>query len=107
MNTAQQNYTEKQTEQLLNLYAELGTEGLDQIAEKLQKPVRSVRSKLVREGVYVPSPKTPEKKNGVSKKEMLNTLQSMVGFDTTGFSGSTKEALSSLIVYLKTHDSQA
>lgn len=108
MNATQQNYTEQQTEQLLNLYAQLGTEGLEQIAEQLQKPVRSVRSKLVREGVYIPAPKAQDKKNGTSKKEMLNTLQSLVGFDTTGFSGSTKEALSSLIVYLKTHeDSQA
>jgi hypothetical protein len=104
MNAAQQNYTEEQTQQLLNLYAQLGTDGLDQIAEQLQKPVRSVRSKLVREGVYVPAPKPQDRKNGTSKKEMLNTLQSLVGFDTTGFSGSTKEALSSLIVYLKTHD---
>lgn len=104
MNATQQNYTEQQTQQLLNLYAELGTDGLDQIAEQLQKPVRSIRSKLVREGVYVPAPKMQDRKNGPSKKEMLNTLQSLVGFDTTGFSGSTKEALSSLIVHLQTHD---
>jgi len=104
MNAAQQNYTEQQTQQLLNLYAELGTDGLDSIAEQLQKPVRSIRSKLVREGVYVPVPKTQDRKNGPSKKEMLNTLQTLVGFDTTGFSGSTKEALSSLIVHLQTHD---
>jgi hypothetical protein len=105
MNNAQQNYTEQQTTELLNLYAQLGTDGLDQIAEQLQKPVRSIRSKLVREGVYVPAQKLQDRKNGPSKKEMLNTLESLIGFDTTGFSGSTKEALSSLIVYLKTHDS--
>lgn len=98
------NYTDEQTEKLLNLYKELGTEGLEDIAVQLEKPVRSIRSKLVREGVYVPVQKTPNRKNGVSKKEMLNTLQDLVGFDTTGFSGSTKDALSSLINYLKTHD---
>ena len=104
MTNSQQNYNEEQTQQLLQLYNELGTDGLDDIAEQLGKPVRSIRSKLVREGVYVPALKTQERKNGTSKKEMLNTLQTLVGFDTTGFSGSTKEALSNLIVHLKTHD---
>ncbi len=98
------NYTDEQTEKLLDLYKELGTEGLEDIAIQLKKSVRSVRSKLVREGVYVPAQKTPNRRNGISKKEMLNTLQDLVGFDTTGFSGSTKEALSSLINYLKIHE---
>jgi hypothetical protein len=97
---AQQNYTAEQTSQLLALYEQLGTEGLDQIAETLKKPVRSIRSKLVKEGVYVAAAKTDSKKNGPSKKQLLNTLESMVGFDTTGFSGSTKQVLADLIVYL-------
>jgi hypothetical protein len=104
MANSQLNYTEEQTKQLLQMYTEVGTEGLEDIAAQLGKPVRSIRSKLVREGVYIPALKMQDRKNGISKKEMLNTLQELVGFDTTGFSGSTKEALSSLIVYLKTHD---
>lgn len=104
MTAAQQNYTEEQTEQLLELYHKLGTDKIEDIADQLGKPVRSVRSKLVREGVYVPPQKLPDRKNGPSKKEMLNTLQELVGFDTTGFSGSTKEALTTLIVYLKNTD---
>lgn len=106
MTNTQQNYTEEQTEQLLQLYEEFGTEGLDQIAELLQKPVRSVRSKLVKEGVYIPAPKQQARKLGPSKKDMLNDLETLVGFDTTGFSGSTKEALSNLISYLQTHNDQ-
>ena len=100
----QQNYTAEQTQQLLTLYQELGTERIDEIAELMKKPVRSIRSKLVKEGVYVPAQKQDNKKNGPSKKELLNTLETIVGFDTTGFSGSTKQVLADLIVYLdKSH----
>jgi hypothetical protein len=106
MTTTQQNYTTEQTEQLLQLYDEFGTEGLETIAEQLQKPVRSIRSKLVKEGVYIPAPKLQPRKLGPSKKDMLNDLETLVGFDTTGFNGSTKEALSNLIAYLQTHNDQ-
>ena len=47
------NYTAEMVEQMVSMYNELGNDGLDQIAAELDKPVRSVRSKLVREGVYV------------------------------------------------------
>jgi hypothetical protein len=104
MPTTQQNYTTEQTEQLLQLYEELGTDGLEQIAEVLQKPVRSIRSKLVKEGVYIPATKAQERKLGPSKKDMLNDLEALVGFNTTGFNGSTKEALSSLISYLQANN---
>lgn len=100
MSETQKNYTTDQTQQLLELYTSLGTEGLDEIATVMKKPVRSVRSKLVKEGVYVPSPKQDTKKSGHSKKQLLNTLESIVGFDTTGLTGSTKQVLADLIVYL-------
>ena len=100
MSETQHNYTNEQTKQLLQLYNELGTENIEQIAEMMKKPVRSVRSKLVKEGVYVPAKRQDQKKNGPSKKELLNELQQIVGFDTTGFSGSTKQVLADLIVYL-------
>lgn len=100
MSETQQNYTAEQTQLLLELYSEHGTQGIEVIAQTLNKPVRSVRSKLVKEGVYVPAPKSESKKNGPSKKQLLNTLEDLVGFDTTGFSGSTKQVLADLIVYL-------
>lgn len=70
------NYTSQMVERMLARYEELGNEGLETIAAELGKPVRSVRSKLVREGVYVASPKAPKaaKVEGPSKKELLNTL---------------------------------
>jgi hypothetical protein len=83
------------------MYAELGKEGMEQIATALGKSERSVRSKLVREGVYVAAPKTTavRKDMGPSKKDLLNQLESIVGFDVTPLQGATKEGLQSLIAY--------
>lgn len=100
MSETQYNYTSEQTQQLLSLYSEMGTERIEEIAELMKKPVRSVRSKLVKEGVYIPAKRQDKKKNGPSKKELLNDLELIVGFDTTGFAGSTKQVLADLIVYL-------
>ena len=72
-------------------------DGLEDIAETFGKTVRSIRSKLVREGVYVATPKGPAvKADGPSKKELLRELESK-GFDTEGFEGATKIALSRLL----------
>jgi hypothetical protein len=84
-------------DQMISMYNELGNDGLDQIAAELDKPVRSVRSKLVREGVYVASPKkAAAKQDGPSKKEILRDIES-VGFDVSGFEGATKAALTRLM----------
>lgn len=93
------NYTDAQVEKLVNMYQSLGNEGLDEIATALNKSVRSVRSKLVREGVYVASAKPSKvaKDLGPSKKELLNELESIVGFDVTGLTGATKEAIAQVI----------
>lgn len=94
------NYTKEQLDTLKSMYGELGNEGLDQIAETLGKSTRSVRSKLVREGVYVATPKVATKKDtGPTKKELLNQLEDMLGFDVTPLQGATKEGIQSLIAY--------
>ena len=91
------NYTAEMVEQMVSMYNELGNDGLDQIAAELDKPVRSVRSKLVREGVYVASPKKAAvKQEGPSKKEILRDIEA-VGFDVSGFEGATKAALTRLM----------
>ena len=51
------NYTDEMVTKMLDMYEQLGNDGLDEIAEAIGRPVRSVRSKLVREGVYVATPK--------------------------------------------------
>jgi hypothetical protein len=96
------NYTEAQVEQLHNLYAELGSANLDSIAEKLGKTVRSVRAKLVRDGLYcAPEKATTAKSTGASKKEILREFET-TGFDPAGLEGATKEALVRVLNHIRT-----
>src|SRR6056300_645770 len=91
------NYTAEMVSSMIEMYSELGNDGLDSIADSLGKSTRSVRSKLVREGVYVASPKTAAmKQDGPSKKEILRDIEAS-GFDVSGFEGATKMALTRLM----------
>lgn len=94
------NYTAEMVETAIEMYREGGNEAMDAIAEKLQRSVRSVRSKLVREGVYV-APEKPEKAaidHGPTKVELLDTLGELVpGLDKDGMMGATKQAIQILI----------
>ena len=91
------NYTAEMVSSMIEMYSELGNDGLNEIADTLGKSTRSVRSKLVREGVYVASPKkAAAKQEGPSKKEILREIEAS-GFDVTGFEGATKAALTRLI----------
>ena len=91
------NYTADQIAKAIEMYQELGNEGLENIADSIGKSVRSIRSKLVREGVYVATPKkTASKQDGPSKKEILRDIEAK-GFDVAGFEGATKMALTRLL----------
>ena len=96
------NYTKELTAKVINDYQE-GVD-LDTIADTIGKSVRSVRSKLVREGVYVAKPKSASAKtsDGPTKKELLNKLESIAPFEINGFIGATKSALSNLLIHLET-----
>lgn len=96
---AKQNYTPEMVAQAVEMYQELGNEGIEQIAESLGRNVRSVRSKLVREGVYVAAEKPTRSAvdKGPTKKEMLRELSELVDFPTAGFDGATKEAIGYLL----------
>lgn len=101
------NYTDEMVERMVAMYQELGNEGLEAIAQDLDKSVRSIRSKLVREGVYIASPKgksTVKADTGPTKKELLNELESLVGFNTTPLAGATKNGLKALIEFAKTKE---
>ena len=100
--TATANYTDEMVDLMVARYEELGNDGLDTIAEELGKTVRSVRSKLVREGVYVATPKAVRVKAdaGPTKKELLNELEALVPFDVTGLMGATKAAIADLIEFV-------
>jgi hypothetical protein len=92
------NYTDEMVETAISMYQDLGNEGLETIAEAVGKNVRSVRSKLVREGIYVASEKPASPRNeGPTKKELLLQLEAVAPFEVDGLMGATKSALTQLI----------
>ena len=94
------NYTAELTARIVDDYQSGVT--VEQIAEAIDKSVRSVRSKLVREGVYVAKPKTTSrKKDEPTKKELINHLETIAPFGVDGFMGATKEAINELIKHLE------
>jgi len=98
---AQPNYTPELTAAIVEQY-ESGTD-VETIAESIGKSVRSVRSKLVREGVYQ-APEKPVKQvkpEGPTKKEMLRELEELAPFAVEGFMGATKAAIAALIDHLR------
>jgi hypothetical protein len=100
---AKVNYTEEMTATIVNRYT--AGETVEMIAESIGKAVRSVRSKLVREGVYIAAEKSPKSKReeGPSKKELLRDLETLApNLPIEGFVNATKEALTALIEHLET-----
>ena len=92
------NYSVEMTDKIISQYQNGTT--VDEIADAIGKSVRSVRSKLVREGVYIPQEKKTSKKvQEPTKKELLRTLDELVDFPTTGLLGATKESILDLIKF--------
>jgi len=90
------NYTAEMTAQIINDYQSGVT--VEDIASAIDKSVRSVRSKLVREGVYIATPKAKARKSDEpTKKELLIQLEQIAPFAVDGFMGATKEAIKELI----------
>jgi len=89
------NYTDEMTASVMEQYSN-GVD-LDTIADSVGKTIRSVRSKLVREGVYTAEPKQSDaKREGPTKKELLREIET-AGMDVSGFEGATKDALTRLL----------
>jgi hypothetical protein len=92
------NYTPEMTAKIVDDYQAGVT--VEQIADAIDKSVRSVRSKLVREGVYVAAPKAKARKaDEPTKKELLIELEQIAPFQVTGLMGATKEAIKDLIAH--------
>ena len=92
------NYTPELTAQIVDQY-QSGVTVAD-IASSIEKSVRSVRSKLVREGVYVAAPKKSARKSDEpTKKELLNELEAVYPFDVNGLTGATKDAIKDLLTH--------
>ena len=94
------NYTEAQTEAMIAEYQAGQT--VEAIAESMGKAVRSVRAKLVREGVYIAPEKGAKSKReeGPTKKELIRELEELAPFPVEGFLNATKEAIQALIAHL-------
>ena len=89
------NYSPELTDAVVNDY--LAGKPVEDIADAIGKSVRSVRSKLVREGVYVAKekPKGAKRDNGPSKKELHGKLEEVdPNAPLNGLMGATKEAIS-------------
>lgn len=94
------NYTAEATAKIIADY-QAGVP-VEQIADAIEKSVRSVRSKLVREGVYVATPKAKARKdNEPTKKELLLELESVAPFEVDGLMGATKASIQDLIACFK------
>lgn len=92
------NYSVEMTDKIISDYQ--NGISVTEISESIGKSVRSVRSKLVREGVYIPQEKSTSKKvQEPTKKELLKVLDNLVDFSTTGLLGATKESILDLIKF--------
>lgn len=70
--------------------------------KNLDGGVKSVRSKLVREGVYLEdNPVVKTKKNGPTKKELLATLREKTGLEFKGLEPASKEAIKEILDLLE------
>ena len=98
MADAKVNYTVDMVNTATVFYAENGNEGMAELAALLGRSVRSVRAKLVREGVYVADvkPEPTPKDEGPTKAELLEAIEA-VGFDTDGLKGATSAALARVL----------
>ena len=90
------NYTKELTDQICNDYQ--NGKSVDELATEISKSVRSVRSKLVREGVYVSKPKTSSSKKAdePTKKELIKDLEDkfqMPSDVSNGMMGATKQSI--------------
>jgi transposase len=99
------NYSVEMTDKIISDYQN-GIE-ISEIADAIGKSVRSVRSKLVREKVYIPQEKTSRsnKVQEPTKKELLNVLEEKVSFPVVGFMGATKESIQDLIDFVDSLES--
>lgn len=95
------NYTEAQTAAMIADYQ--AGKSVEDIAEAMGKAVRSVRSKLVREGVYIAQekPVKAKREEGPTKKELMRELEALAPFEVEGFMNATKEAIQALIDHLQ------
>ena len=90
------NYTEEQAKEMVKLYLEAIENGeqdtiIDTLAEKFDKPTKSIIGKLSKEGVYIK--KVYRTKRGeipTTKKEMIAGLSKLISADPEKLQGLEK-----------------
>ena len=97
------NYTDAQVARMREMDAGGNGAALEAIATELNKPVRSIRAKLVHEKVYVAVGTQPKTKaeEGPTKKEMLARLASLGAFSVDGLENATKDAIAALTAFVE------
>jgi len=110
--TKEPNYTDEMVKIIVDAYQEMIAEGgaeyananIADIAQLVNRPVKSVIAKLARSTVNgvpvyqkVEKPVRAKKKEGFSKKELLSIMEHQLGIDPSGFEGATIAALTRLV----------
>lgn len=101
------NYTTQDETKLKTLYAELGNEGMEKISAEMDRPLKSVRGKLIHMGEYI-KPVKPITVKKVSefppKKEMLVELRNLTGRNLDGLLNATSPAINEVLTLVKEHN---
>jgi Zn-dependent M32 family carboxypeptidase len=86
------NYTEQQVQHMIEQYQSNPTrETVENLAEELDKSVKSIIGKLSREGVYQKTVyKTKTGEDPITKKELVEELSELVGIEYSMISGLEK-----------------
>ena len=92
-------YTPKETMELKRLYLEC-SKSPEEIAETTGRSIFSIRSKLVKEGIYVSKPKEISKIS-LSKKGLVRELEKLTGLQFIALAGANKSDLVKLVNYIK------
>mgnify|MGYP001179802791 CR=1 FL=1 len=92
------NYTEEQVKHMVEAYKDNPSrETVDNLAEELNKSVKSIIGKLSREGVYKKTVyKTKTGEDPITKKELVETVANMLDIDSTKIAGLEKAPKSDL-----------
>ena len=92
------NYTPEQTEMMVNAYTESPSrETVEELAESLDRSVKSIIGKLSREGVYrreVYVSKTGE--SPITKVEIVNNISENLGIESRSLAGLEKSPKAAL-----------
>lgn len=86
------NYTQDQVERMVNLYRiNPSRETVENLADEMNKSVKSIIGKLSREGVYEKTVyKTKTGEDPITKKELVEELSELVGIEYSMISGLEK-----------------